>query len=324
MNKKKCIFCNQTSTKKKGFNINKEGKRIQKYYCKNCKKIFQENRKAPLNKEELFYFFSFHKQTLAELSKVYHIKRGEVQQVIDEYVLPVKIHNGREVHLQIDATYFGTRENQFCLILFRDPIKKENLWWRFCDVEKEIYYLEGKRELEKLGYTIKSITADGLPLFKRVFRNIPYQMCLIHMERIIIRQTTRKPILEAGKVLYSLSKKLSYIQEEKLNRIMYGFTLKYWTMLNQKTYHEETGEWWWTHERLRKAYLSLQNYQDYLFTYTKDKNISKNTNSIEATFGNIKNKLKVHNGLSVKRKQKLIEIFLLNGSGVFAYEDKKR
>lgn len=318
MNNKKCVFCASLNIIKKGKQNNN-----QRYYCKDCKKKFQANRKPPLEREEVFYFFTFHKQTFKEMSRIYHIRRSEVQKIIDEFKIPSIIHKAREVYLQIDATYFGTKENKFCLILFRDHINKQNLWWKFVDVEKDIYYIEGRSILEGMGYVIKGVTTDGLPLFRRVFRDIPHQMCLVHMERIIIIGTTRKPKLEAGKILLALAKSIHTINEKRFNYFMSKFTLKYFLFLNEKTTSEETGESWYTHQNLRDAFISLQNLQDYLFTYTRDHNISKNTNSIESVFGNIKNKLKVHNGLSVERKKKLIEILLLDGSGVFDYEKRE-
>jgi hypothetical protein len=257
------------------------------------------------------------------MSRIYHIRRSEVQKIIDEFKIPEVIYEARDIYLQIDATYFGTKENKFCLILFRDHINKKNIWWKFVDVEKDIYYREGRIFLENLGYIIKGITTDGLPLFRRVFKDIPYQMCLVHMERIIMRGTTRKPKLEAGKLLLALAKSIHTINEKRFNHFMNQYTLKYFHFLNEKTWSEETGESWYTHQNLRDAFVSLQNLQNYLFTYTQDNNISKNTNSIESIFGNIKNKLKVHNGLSISRKKKLIEILLLNGSGVFDYEKRE-
>ena len=315
MNSKKCVFCNSSKVIKKG----KQGV-YQRWRCKECKKKFQSNRKALPTKEELFYSFTFHKQTYAEIARFQHIRVSKTKELIDSYVLPIKVHNPREVYLEIDATYFGTEENKFCLIVFRDPFLKENLIWRFVDTERVAHYLEMRYELEDLGYVILSITADGLPLFRRVFKDIPYQMCLIHMERIIIRGTTRKPKLEAGIALLSLAKSLPRLSEKRFKDYMNKYTLRYFHFLNERTHSELTGEWWYTHEKLREAFLSLQNLSEYLFTYTRDANIQSNTNSIEGMFGNIKKKVKVHNGLSVSRKKRLIEILLINGSSVFAYE----
>jgi hypothetical protein len=165
------------------------------------------------------------------------------------------------------------------------------------------------------------VVCDGLPLFRKLFKGIPLQMCLVHMERIIIRGTTRKPKLEAGQVLLALARSIHTITEEKFNHFMNQYTLKYFHFLNERTTSLSTGESWYTHDNLRSAFLSLQHLQDYLFTYTKDRNISKNTNSIEGTFTHVKIKVKAHHGLSINRKKKLIEALLHYGSGVFDYEN---
>ena len=311
MNNKKCIHCDSFNVIKKGFNKDK----IQRWKCRNCKKIFQANRKALPKMEELFYSFSFHKQTLKELSTAYHIRSGEVQRSIDEYILPKVIHAPREIYLQVDGTYFGSKENKFCAIVFRDYLKKDNVWWTFDKTETELSYRKGKVYLESLGYIIKGIVSDGLPLIRRVFKGIQFQMCLVHMERIIIRGTTRKPKLEASQVLYAIARSLHITNSKVFNDRMNRYTLRYFHFLNEKTTSEVTGEWWYTHERLREAFISLQNLSEYLFTYEKDSNLSKNTNSIEGTFTHVKNKLAAHNGLSVKRKEKLRQVFLHYGSG---------
>lgn len=311
MNSKKCIKCNSLNVIKKGFNKNN----IQRWKCKDCNKIFQANRKAPPKTEELFFSFSFHKQTLKELSTAYHIRASDVQRAIDEYVLSEVTHTPREVYLQVDATYFGSKDNMFCVIVFRDYINKKNLWWTFDKTESEWGYRKGRVYLESLGYVIKGVVADGLPLIRRVFKGILFQMCLVHMERIIIRGTTKKPKLEAGQVLYAISRTLHTTNSKVFNERMNKYTLRYFHFLSEKTKSDITGESWYTHDNLRSAFLSLQNLSGCLFTYELDKNLSKNTNSLEGTFTHVKNKLAAHNGLSIKRKQKLIRIFLYYGSG---------
>lgn len=317
MNKRKCIKC-------ASLNITKKGKQggIQRWYCKDCKTKFQykTNGKALPKTEELFYSFAFHKQTLKELSKYYHTRHSEVQRLIDEYTLPEVTHSGGEVYIQVDATYFGSRENKFCVILFRNYISKKNLWWTFAKEENRQSYMEGKRFLESKGYVIKGVVADGLPLIRGVFRNIPFQMCQVHMERIVIKGTTRKPKLEAGQTLYALIKRIHKIDSNTFKYYMNRYTLRYFHFLNQITINKDTGERWYTHERLRESFLSLQHLQDYLFTFETDDKLSRNTNSIEGTFTHVKNKLKAHNGLSTQRKKKVISTLLYYGSGVYDYE----
>ena len=101
----------------------------------------------------------------------------------------------------VDALYFGERkeDTSWCVVCFRDPKKKENLWWSFGKTETTGIYLQGRVYLENLGYTILSVTGDGFGGLRTAFSDIPLQMCHVHMERIVVKGTTRKPILEAGR-----------------------------------------------------------------------------------------------------------------------------
>ena len=68
-----------------------------------------------------------------------------------------------------------------CAVCFRDPKRKENLWWTFCKTETTSVYLEGKIYLEQLGYTILSVTGDGFGGLRQAFFGIPFQMCHVHI-----------------------------------------------------------------------------------------------------------------------------------------------
>ena len=78
MNKRKCIKCNSLNITKKGYQNN-----IQRYYCKDCKSKFQyiTKRKPLPEMEEVFFSFAFHKKTLKELARLYHIRSSKVQSI---------------------------------------------------------------------------------------------------------------------------------------------------------------------------------------------------------------------------------------------------
>ncbi len=313
MNSKKCVFCNSN-------NLIKYGKQNDKvrWKCKDCGKIFQANtRKNPLNREGLFFSFVFGKQNISELALSYHIRKSKVQQEFDAYILPEKIHRPREVNLVVDGTYFNSNneENEFCLIVFRDEKNKEDLWWKFCDTERESYYREGLIYLESLGYIIKSVTADGLSLIRRAFNEIPYQTCLVHVMHGVQRKTTKNPILAAGKDLLDLSKVIFTTDEKVFIKLLLGYKRKYIDFLNERVTSEITGNSWYVHKELREGFLHLYNAYRHMHTYLKDRdNIPRTSNSIEGHFKQIKIRVSVHHGLSIKRKQKLLETILLNSS----------
>ena len=184
-------------------------------------------------------------------------------------------------------------------------------------------YREGRTYLESLGYVIKGITADGLPLIRNAFRGIPFQMCLVHMERIIIRGTTKFPILEAGKMLLALSSTLHTTTRSELLTRVIKYKQVYWDFLHEKATSLTTGDTWFVHKNLLQAFKSLLNLFPYLFTYEHDRRISKTSNSLEGHFHHVNVRVSVHHGLSLKRKQKLITAILLNSSVTLDEEKEK-
>ena len=225
----------------------------------------------------------FEKQTFRELKNKHGVYRKAIANALNSYQAPDKVHNPRKIHLIADATYFGERKEKtsWCALVFRDPKAKENLWWSFFDTETTSAYLEGRVFLEKLGYHILSMTGDGFGGLRQAFTGIPYQMCHVHMERIIIAGTTRKPILEAGKVLLALARLLHKTDGETFKHYLREYLNKYQFFLNEKTTNPLTGESFYTHEPLRKAALSLVRFLPFLFTFENNKNIPRTTNSLE-------------------------------------------
>jgi len=218
--------------------------------------------------------------------------------------------------LVVDATYFGLRKENsaWCVVVFRDQKKKENLWWKFSDYETKLVYLEGKEYLEELGYKILSVTGDGFGGIKQAFSGIPYQMCQTHMKRLVIRGTTHHPKLEAGQVLLALIKTLHKTDKETFRRRFIHYHLKYTSFLNQKTINHETGLMDYTHRELRKASLSLTVFIPHLFTYEKDRSVPNTSNSLEGHFSHIKDIIGIHRGLSKPLKEKVLSSILLASS----------
>lgn len=209
--------------------------------------------------------------------------------------------------------YFGERNEHtnWCLVVLRDPKRKENLWWKFGETETTSLYYEGRRYLERLGYDIKSITGDGFSGIKQALFGIPFQLCHVHMERMITKGTTRRPELEAGKVLLAMAKILHQVNEQTFRKYVQQYLDKYGDLLNEKTTNPLTGETFFTHKPLRQATMALVRFLPYLFTYTKHKDISRTTNSLEGHFGHIRDIVEVHRGLSRKNKQRMLHSILL-------------
>lgn len=254
--------------------------------------------------------FVFHKQTYNELKNVYGLDKRSIRNLIEKFEPKNKKHHPRPIHLVIDGTYFGERKEgtSWCVIVARDPKAREDLVWSFEQTETTYAYTCLRERLEHLGYTILSVTGDGFSGIKSAFFGIPYQMCHVHMERLVIDGTTRNPLTEAGQILLALVRTLpktnSYLFTERLKK----FGEKYQVFINEKTVHPLTGAWSFTHEGVRMAWRSLLHFRPYLFTYEHDKQISKTTNSLEGHFTHVKKQVGVHNGLSKENKQKILEL----------------
>ncbi|MEK7092679.1 MAG: hypothetical protein AAB907_03570, partial [Patescibacteria group bacterium] len=172
------------------------------------------------------------------------------------------------------------------------------MWWGFGKTETTGIYLTGRAYLENLGYKILSVTGDGFGGLRTAFSGIPLQMCQVHMERIVISGTTRKPILEAGIALLALIKTLHYTDGNTFKNYFKKYVSKYQSFLNEKTINPETGRSEFTHEPLHRAVLSLMRFLPDLFTFEKDANISRTTNTLEGHFSHIRDIVGVHRGLT--------------------------
>jgi hypothetical protein len=235
---------------------------------------------------------------------------------LDTYVHPKKIHHPRPVHLIVDATYFGERKegSSWCVIVTRDAITHEDLTWLFTDSESTSGYRALRDELEELGYIIQSVTADGFGGITTAFSGIPYQLCQVHLERLVIRGTTRTPKTEAGQVLLALGKSIHTTNSHTFHTRLSLFMEMYSDLLNEKTLNELTGKWGWTHRPLRQAALSLKRFKLFLFTFEHDHAIPKTTNSLEGHFAHLKLYLGVHRGVSRDQAQRILHSLLLASS----------
>ena len=243
----------------------------------------------------------------------YSLNKKTLKNYLENYQVEEKKHNPRTLFVLVDALYFRKRKNSltWCFVVFRDPKEKENLWWGYGQREHHSLYLEGRLALEKLGYAILGVTGDGMSCIRRVFDDISFQMCLVHMERIVTRKISHKPQTEAGQVLLALVKTLgtchSSLWKERFNK----YIDRYRSFLNEKTYHPLSGARSWTHEELRSATMSLKLFEPYLFTYETIVGLSQTTNSLEGHFSHIRDIIRIHRGISNHLLQKVLSSIFL-------------
>ena len=212
------------------------------------------------------------------------------------------------VNLILDATFFGRKYGFLCFLN--------------AETSKIIYYKEIVSEniaslnycldiLISKGYSFKSFTLDGkrgfINLLKQRFSNTPIQMCLFHQKAIIRRYITNNPQSICGIELKELMKNIKSLNCYEFVEELYSLQEKYKEFLLERNQHNE-----FKHNRLRSAFRSLRTNLPYLFSCKEhsELNIPSTSNKVENLFSHLKEKIKIHRGLSEKRKKQAIRFLL--------------
>jgi len=252
---------------------------------------------------------------LDELVAKYHYSRQWIQEKIHTYQPHIKQRIPREVVLVLDATFFGKRIDKFGLIIAKDVITLEPVSYHFITTESIKEYKRLRYDIEAQGFTIKAITIDGKRGLFRLFADIHIQMCHFHQQAILTRYLTKKPKLQASIDLKRISSYLSKVSAKRFSLLLVCWHKRYETFLKVKTYNPDTNKWHYTHRRVRSAYRSLISNLPYLFTYKKYSEIAipNTTNHLDGgLFSPMKMLLKIHRGIGIEMKKKLIVDYLEN------------
>jgi len=240
------------------------------------------------------------------------IKYGKCRQWVSSQLNEVNVDDKQIVNINpqsivvvADTTFF-TRS--YGVTIFRDPNMKKNLIWKEVYSETPGQYLQLRNELELKGVTLKAVVLDGKRGVRQVFSDIPVQMCQFHQVAIVIRYLTRRPQLEASKELKAIVLQLTKCTEKEFKYLLDEWHNKWNNFLKEKTINPFTDKWHYTHKRLRSAYRSLKTNLPYLFTYQKypEFNIPNTCNSIDGSFTTLKNLLRIHRGMNLKNRYKMI------------------
>lgn len=248
------------------------------------------------------------KQTYKQLAAKYNCSIKTIQRRLDLVKLSMKTITPKPVIVLMDTTYFG---RGFGVMLFKDAYTGQNLLKKYVKTETNYLYTKGLSELKDLGFTIKGIVCDGRKGLLDSIKDTPTQMCQFHQVAIIRRYLTKKPKMQTSKELWELTLMLKQTDKESFEGALSLWFKKWETFLNERKINEE-GKNKYIHRRLRSAYRSLLNNLKYLFTWYDyyELGIPNTTNKIDGHFADLKNKLRCHNGLSIKRKMKFIDEFL--------------
>lgn len=279
----------------------------QRYKCNICGRLFTGGKKIDIAK--LWDDYVIGKQTYKQLSKKHSCSEKTIQRKLDEHKLSIRLKEPRKVVILMDTTYFGRK---FGVMLFKDAYTKENLLKYYVKNETNALYVKGINELKEKGFEILGIVCDGRKGLVRSFKNIPVQFCQFHQVAIIRRYITKNPKMPASIELKELVSLLKHTDKESFQGGLNNWYNRWEKFLKERTVNEQTGKSHYTHKRLRSAYRSLITNLPWLFTWYDHMalNIPNTTNAIDGHFSDLKNKLRNHNGLSIKRKKRFIDGFL--------------
>jgi hypothetical protein len=231
-----------------------------------------------------------------------------IQRHIDKASVSKRIDFPSVVNVLMDTTYFGRK---FGVMVFMDSFTGQVPYKQYVKNETNSLYYQGIKEIVRRGITVQSIICDGRKGVIDLFPDIPCQLCQFHQVQIITRYLTRKPKMEAAIELRSLALKLTKTDKEKFIEHLQAWKDKWNKFLNERSVSSTTGKSFYTHKRLRSAYFSLKRNTPHLFVFQdyKELGMPNTTNMLDGSFSDLKNKLRNHHGLNIKRKQKFIDEF---------------
>ncbi|WP_228458232.1 hypothetical protein [Chryseobacterium schmidteae] len=80
--------------------------------------------------------------------------------------------------------------------------------------------------------------------------------------------------------------------------------------MNEKSYSQETGRYWYTHKLVRKCFSVIKKALPNMSNFLQNHKVPKTTNGIESFIGHLKGNLNIHRGLIKSRRKKFIQWYL--------------
>lgn len=312
---KRCPYCGYLE-------VIKWGKRNghYRYFCKNCNSYYTDSRSAVSDRNMFVWFEQWvgGKQSIQAVSN----RSGYSERTLKRYfyqMLPKcptwHIQRRERVNLLIDGTYFA---NKVCLVLYRDANIKMTILYRLTKGEVLRELKEDLLNIKSVGIEIESVTCDGganiLRAVKEVCPEAVQQRCTAHIAREIRLWLTKKPQAEAAIKLLELIKYLGKIETrpdaQLWTKAFIDWYCFYEDFINEKSYDEITGRWWYKHKMLHRSCSHIKRAIPTMFNYTMNAKIPKTSNSIESFFGHLKDNLRLHRGLSNEHFRDFVKWYL--------------
>lgn len=286
-------------------NGHKRGKQL--YKCVDCDRQFVGGQRLDPKTIEAEYVDG--KQTLHQLAERHDVCVKTIWNILEGMRHKHKVSKDKDVVVLMDATYWGRK---FGVVIFKDALRNKVLWYKYLRGRERVCdYVEGKDWLLDHGFHIWGIVCDGMRGLFEEFKRYPVQMCQYHMISIVRRYLTTKPDLEASRELLLLAVSLSKKGRREFTEELEAWHSRHLEVLNQR-HTGSDGRSHFVRPRLRSAYLSLKRHLKWLWTYEDytDRLIPKTNAGIESLNSRLKTILRVHSGITSRRRRLLIDNFI--------------
>lgn len=231
-------------------------------------------------------------------------------------------------YVMIDGTYIGS----WCLLIATDE-HHTPLAWQWCSAESQAAW---EALLEQIPAPLVVICDGGSGVRAALHTQWPdtlVQRCIFHVWMNMRTYLTLRPRTPAGQSLLEIGKKLRHVTTTH-QAVTWLQQLNDWHTIYGHLTHERSyakrrlrnglwdspagKKWWYTHDRLRKAYNVLAELQrrEHLFTYLTaggPRTTSRLEGGINAM---IKQTLRLHRGMTEAHQKRAAEWVLIERAGL--------
>lgn len=236
-----------------------------------------------------------------------------------------------EIHDEVQVDGFYLSSNWCCLIA---STRGQVIAWQWCDREKSIAWQALMDRIPAPTVTVCDGGTGLLPAIALAWPDAKVQRCLVHVQRNVRTHLTSRPKTDAGKALWGLARSLTRITTTE-QAIVWLRHLHAWHDLHGHLTRERTylgqqrdgrpapawlrpgQRWWYTHDRLRRAYRLLAKLAQsgHLFTYLEPAHaalgISSTTNQAEGAINaGLRDMLRRHRGMPEHHQRRAVEWWL--------------
>lgn len=216
------------------------------------------------------------------------------------------------IALTMDGTFFSRTDG----ILVCRALGK-NFFWRYIATEKIEEYAKCLDALECAGNRFSSFTIDGRrgvrQYLEKRYIDVPVQFCHFHMRQLVTLRLTKRPKLLAGQDLTRIAATLCRTSQRQFEDALLQWEERWKPMLQERTENPfGKRKWYYTHRNLRSAFYSLKRNTHWLFTFERhpELKIPRTTNSCDGYFSHLKKRISVHQGISRKRRNQMLNYLL--------------